>query len=70
MPDLPKKQLHQKTPGEGRMINISGTAKESEELSVWLSDLEEWSRRIGENEEHEDDETDPDEFMGKPQRIV
>lgn len=52
------------------MINISGTAKESEELSVWLSDLEEWSRRIGENEEHEDDETDPDEFMGKPQRIV
>ncbi len=63
------------------MINISCTAlvlnqsmsneyKESEELSVWLSDLEEWSKRIGENDEHEDDETDPDEFMSEPRRVV
>ena len=52
------------------MINISGASKESEELSVRLSDLEEWSKRIGENEEREDDETEPDEFMNKPRRLV
>ncbi|GBD97759.1 MAG TPA: hypothetical protein ENG83_12950 [Nitrospirae bacterium] len=44
--------------------------KEGEEQRARLSDLEEWSRRIEENEEHEDDETGSDEFMSEPRIIV
>ena len=63
------------------MINISSTAlvsnqsmmqlyKEGEELRVWLSDLEEWSKRIEKDGEQDDEGSGSDKFMSEPQRIV
>lgn len=63
------------------MINIPGTDlvlnhsvikeyKESKERKVWLSDLEEWSKRIEKDGEQDDEESGSDEFMSAPRRIV